>query len=61
MANQNCKHFSKTYFDDDDDDNDNDDDDDDDDCTDNDLSLVLAALGPTRSSARSDVWTRPRT
>ena len=57
MANQNCK----TYFDDDDDDNDNDDDDDDDDCTDNDLSLVLAALGPTRSSARSDVWTRPLT
>ena len=26
-----------------------------------DLSFVLAALGPTRSSARSDVWTRPRT
>ena len=28
---------------------------------DNDLSFVLAALGPTKSSARSDVCTRPRT
>ena len=32
-----------------------------DDVDDEDLSFVLAALGPTRSSARSDVWTRPLT
>ena len=62
--------FSKTN---DSDDDDNDDDIDDDDGGDgdggdgdggdgdNDLSFVLAALGPTKSSARSDVCTRPRT
>ena len=68
--------FSKTNNDDDEIDNDehaNDDDSDDgydsddDDGdgdegdSDNDLSFVLAALGPTKSSARSDVCTRPRT
>ena len=63
MANQDCDFDSKNHVDDDDDDDDVnlDDDDYDDDGIDNDLNFVLAALGPTRSSARSDVWTRPRT
>lgn len=56
--------FSKTNDSDDDDNNDDVNDDNDDDNGgdgDNDLSFVLAALGPTKSSARSDVCTRPRT
>ena len=64
-SNQDSNLFSKTN---DSDDDDNDDDIDDDDGGDgdggdgdNDLSFVLAALGPTKSSARSDVCTRPRT
>ena len=68
MANQDGNFDSKNYVDDDDDYDDGDDDDVnlddddyDDDGIDNDLNFVLAALGPTRSSARSDVWTRPRT